>query len=233
MAEDSLSLVLPPSSHKSQSGFSLSMDDKSVTETTEEVLKELQEAWQNEKFAPDLLVPKTELIDWLSSHISQMEESMSRLPKGSMVASIHLHELDRVKFVLNSYLRARLYKIQSCVVHLLEEEAQRPKSSPSKMTPNELIFAKEYIESVESHLKSTVMQFMPPNFQALDRKKTVQRPNMDCYVFCKAKEKLDDVTISPEEEADQTSVDFEENSQHLVQYRLIAGHLHNGTVKLI
>ena len=27
---------------------------------------------------------------------------------------------------------------------------------------------------------------------------SVQRPNMDCYVFCKAKEKLDDVTISPE-----------------------------------
>ena len=37
--------------------------------TSAEVLAKLEEAWRNEKFAPDLLEPKTDLIDCISEQV--------------------------------------------------------------------------------------------------------------------------------------------------------------------
>lgn len=46
---------------------------------------------------------------------SQQEENLQRVKKGDMKASVHRMEIDRIRFVLSSYLRARLQKV--CMVN--------------------------------------------------------------------------------------------------------------------
>ena len=44
-------------------------DDEEEMMTSAEVLAKLEEAWRNEKFAPDLLEAKTDLIDCISEQV--------------------------------------------------------------------------------------------------------------------------------------------------------------------
>lgn len=41
----------------------------------------------------------------------QQEANLQRVKKGDMKASIHRMEIDRIRFVLSSYLRSRLQKV--------------------------------------------------------------------------------------------------------------------------
>ncbi|CAI8031390.1 DNA replication complex GINS protein SLD5 [Geodia barretti] len=166
-----------------------------VTLTSAEVLEKLEEAWQNERFAPELLEHKTEVVDCVLEQIKEMEENLSHVGRGDFVAGIHRLELDRVQYVLRSYLRTRLEKIERHVLHVLEQEADG--SSSSRLSPEELVFAKEYADNMEAHLQSLVLQHMPSNLQKLDHSKAVSRPNMDSYVFVRAVERTEQVNVDP------------------------------------
>ena len=56
--------------------------------------------------------------------------------------------------------------------HILEQEvAARESHSPSRLSPDELVYAKEYADNMDSHWKTLVLRHLPPNFKGVDRKK--------------------------------------------------------------
>jgi GINS complex subunit 4 len=188
------------------------------------------EAWQNERFAPELLEHKTEVVDCILEQIKEMEENLSHVRKGDFVAGIHQLELDRVQYVLRSYLRTRLQKIEKYVMHVLEQEADS--SSLSRLSPEELIFAKEYADSLDSHLQSLVLRHMPSNLQKLDRSKAVLRPNMDSYVFIRAVERTEQVKVDPDDD-DREPEDLNPDNQCLLKYRPVSSLVQSGAVRLV
>lgn len=212
----------------------ISSDEEYETMTPAEVLEKLEEAWMNEKFSPELLEHKTHIVDCILEQIKEMEETLSHIKKGDFVASIHKLELDRVRFVLSSYLRNRIQKIEKHVVHVLEQEASRSQSSPSRLSSEELAYAKEYADNMDSHLNSLVLRHMPANFKKVDRKKAVRRPNLDSYVFIRAVRQTDQVAIDTEEDgADQEVIDLLPGNQYILPYRPISTLVHSGAAKLI
>ena len=57
-------------------------------------------------------------------------------------------------------------------MHVLEMEASRDsQGSPSLLSPEELAYAKEYADSLNSHFGSLLLRHMPSNCQKIDRKK--------------------------------------------------------------
>lgn len=48
---------------------------------------------------------------WFPDLFLQQEANLQRVKKGDTKASIHRMEIDRIRFVLSSYLRARLQKV--------------------------------------------------------------------------------------------------------------------------
>ena len=57
--------------------------------------------------------------------------------------------------------------------HILEQEAvARESHTPSRLSPDELAYAKEYADNMDSHLNTLVLRHMPSNFKKMDRKKT-------------------------------------------------------------
>ena len=63
------------------------------------------------------------------------------------------------------------------MVHILEQEvAARESRSPSRLSPDELAYAKEYADNMDSHLNTLVLRHMPSNFKKVDRKKAGLSP---------------------------------------------------------
>ncbi|XP_043938936.1 DNA replication complex GINS protein SLD5 [Protopterus annectens] len=220
-------------------GVDLGLSENSDEEEEEvmtpaELIERLEEAWLNEKFAPDLLENKSEIVECVMEQLNHMEDNLRRAKAGDFKATIHRMEIERIRYVLSSYLRSRLQKIEKYFPHILEKEKSRLEGEPSCLTPEEFAFAKEYMANTETYLKNVALKHMPPNLQTVDFLKSVPKPNLDSFVFLRAKERQENILVEPEtdEQRDYT-VDLEVDSQHLIRYRTIAPLVASGAVRLI
>ncbi|XP_029459617.1 DNA replication complex GINS protein SLD5 isoform X1 [Rhinatrema bivittatum] len=202
--------------------------------TPAELIRRLEEAWLNEKFAPNLLENKSEVVECVIEQLGHMEENLLRAKKGDLKVSIHRMEIERIRYMLSSYLRCRLLKIEKFFPHVVEKEKSRANGDPSDLSPEEFAFAKEYMANIENHLKSVALKHMPPNLQAMDLLKSVPQPNLDSFVFLRVKERQENILVEPEtDEQREYAIDLEEGSQHLIRYRTVAPLVASGAVQLI
>ncbi|XP_076166881.1 DNA replication complex GINS protein SLD5 [Ptiloglossa arizonensis] len=197
--------------------------------TAQSVLLAIEEAWLNEKFAPEILPHQSDLVDCMLQQITHMEENMKRLEKGDLRLMIHRMELDRIKFVTSSYLRARLEKIEKYTIHILSQEANRS-SEECYLTAAELQFAKEFLASIETLFRTIALQHMPGSFQTFEVNKVTVKPNMQAYVFLRANERINGILLPGS--LDEV-IDFEPGSQHIIQYNAVADLVKSGAVQLI
>ncbi|XP_039624503.1 DNA replication complex GINS protein SLD5 [Polypterus senegalus] len=215
-------------------GFSDSEDESQELMTPAQLIGKLEEAWLNEKFAPELLENKSEIVECVMEQLNHMEENLQRSKKGDLRATIHRMETERIRYVLSSYLRCRLQKIEKYFPHVLEKEKSRAEGEPSYLSPEEYAFAKEYYANTETFLKNVALKNMPANLQTVDLGKSVPKPNLDSFVFLRVKERQENILVEPEtDDQREYAVDFEEGSQHLIRYRTVAPLVASGAVQLI
>nr|XP_051688294.1 DNA replication complex GINS protein SLD5 [Oryctolagus cuniculus] len=201
--------------------------------TPAELIERLEQAWMNEKFAPELLESKCEILG-PSGAPGPHESNLRRAPKGDLKVSIHRMELERIRYVLSSYLRCRLTKIEKFFPHILEKEQARPEGQPSGLSLEELVFAKEYLANTEAYLRNVALKHMPPNLQKVDLLRAVPKPDLDSYVFLRVKQRQENILVEPEtDEQRDYVIDLEEGSQHLIRYKTIAPLVASGAVQLI
>ncbi|KAI2549785.1 GINS complex subunit 4 [Homo sapiens] len=82
-----------------------------VVLTPAELIERLEQAWMNEKFAPELLESKPEIVECVMEQLEHMEENLRRAKREDLKVSIHQMEMERIRYVLSSYLRCRLMKV--------------------------------------------------------------------------------------------------------------------------
>ena len=121
----------------------------------------LKRAWNDEKNAPILLKFKsTEVADFqtlLASRereIEEMEHSANESGDGNemLLSAIGREELNRAKYVLRSYLRTRIKKIQQFPVHVLQREQEA-------VSGKEWAFTEELVKAYEVHAQSVLANF--------------------------------------------------------------------------
>ncbi|XP_033125568.1 DNA replication complex GINS protein SLD5-like [Anneissia japonica] len=211
-------------------------EEEEVEMTAADLLTKLKEAWQNEKFAPELLETKIELVECMLEQLKHMEDNIKSCKKGDFRIILHRIEIDRIRYVISSYLRIRLKKIEDYVDYILENERNRKEDEPARLSPEELTYAREFCKNKEEHFKSVVLNHMPPNLQGLEKEKTIfaPKPNMDSYIFLKVNENQEQVLIEPETDEQQADVvDFEKGAQHIMKYRPIASLVASDAISLI
>ncbi|XP_033375347.1 DNA replication complex GINS protein SLD5 [Parus major] len=192
------------------------------------------EAWLNEKFAPELLESKPEVIECVVEQLDHMEANLKRAKRGDLRVSVHHMEIERIRYVLSSYLRCRLVKIEKFFPHILEKEKSRAEGEPSILSPEEFAFAKEYMANTEAYLKNVALKHMPPNLQKVSLLKSVPKPNLDSFVFLRVLERQENILVEPEtDEQREYAINLEEGSQHLMRYRTVAPLVASGAVQLI
>ncbi|XP_014651411.1 PREDICTED: DNA replication complex GINS protein SLD5 isoform X2 [Ceratotherium simum simum] len=180
-----------------------------VVLTPAELIERLEQAWMNEKFAPELLESKCEIVECVMEQLDHMEENLRRAKKGDL-------------------------KIEKFFPHILEKEKTRREGESSSLSPEEFAFAKEYMANTDTYLKNVALKHMPPNLQKMDLLRSVPKPDLDSYVFLRVKERQENILVEPEtDEQRDYVIDLEEGSQHLIRYKTIAPLVASGAVQLI
>ncbi|XP_053696175.1 DNA replication complex GINS protein SLD5 [Sabethes cyaneus] len=188
-------------------------DEEEVLMTSKQVLDALQQAWLNEKFAVQILPYKEAIVDMVMSQLVYMEENLANTNKNEMLYITHRMEVERIRYVLASYHRCRLQKIEEYAFHILEEESKRAPEA-KRLSAGEQQFAADFYKSVENHFHQLAVRHMPQNHQDDEHVRKVV-PNVDSYVFIRAKENVADFAIS----ADHETINIAAGSIHMFKYR--------------
>ena len=96
----------------------LGASEKGVSTEVNPEIESLIRAWCNEKASPDLLPYQGDLVDLFLSNVKAQQEHLAGEKRDVFEAGLYQLDIDRVKFVLASYLRARLAKVQRWYLHL-------------------------------------------------------------------------------------------------------------------
>uniref|UniRef100_A0AC34QNP9 DNA replication complex GINS protein SLD5 n=2 Tax=Panagrolaimus sp. JU765 TaxID=591449 RepID=A0AC34QNP9_9BILA len=126
-------------------------DDEVEYIPPDEALKMMTQTWINEAAAPKLLPHRFDLVEPLIIVAEDMSNNISQMPgerRKNIKCTVHEMELHRVAYVINSYVRTRLMKIENDPIEALREDDQM---QSQKQTPllsdKERTFAKEFFES--------------------------------------------------------------------------------------
>lgn len=155
--------------------------------TAQKVLENLENAWLNEKFSPEILPHQVEMVDLMLDQIAHIEENVRKLDKNDFRVIAHRMELERIRYVIASYLRCRLEKIETYYLHILKEEERRSDEN-KRLSYEEIKFCRNYYESVEKHFYQLALRHMPPNLQSDEKFQRIVKPNMMSHIFFKANE---------------------------------------------
>lgn len=103
----------------------------------------------NEKMAPELLPFQFNLVDRVLRMISSREQLIDSKRQvdqdDRFTVNIYKMEVERVKFVMKSYLRTRLAKIERHLVYFIEKDRSE------LMSEAEQLFAFQLLEGRKSH----------------------------------------------------------------------------------
>ncbi|KAH6690743.1 DNA replication complex GINS protein SLD5 [Plectosphaerella plurivora] len=151
-------------------------------------LQALTRAWIAERSAPELLDwPADSLFERVNDRIKQQIEKVEDLtgdmdPKTNFALIVIQTELERYKFLVRSYLRARIAKIDKHALYYLSSPALR-----ERLSRTELAYATRHQALLHNHYLSSFLSSFPPQLQNLNdaagNVSMVDAPDPDSAVF--------------------------------------------------
>ncbi|KAK3140756.1 hypothetical protein QOZ80_5AG0405380 [Eleusine coracana subsp. coracana] len=197
----------------------------------------LKRAWRNEKAAPEVLRFDKDLVDRVREQIQLLEETLDDFADSGvddLVVSLYQMDLDRTLFLLRSYLRLRLQKIEKYTMHI-----SRSQDLKDRLSEQEQKFAKSCGEIMEKHLKQSVLSKLPYGYgdefvtkQSLSSTEDdmIPEPQLDTFVFCKTKS---DVGAFQLDDIGEEVVDLVADDLYVLRYKSIKGLVEGGRIDLI
>lgn len=190
---------------------------------------ELKVALLNEKLCPEILQYKDELVDDIKKQLELQQDLIIQGggPNNFSIA-IYQMEIDRIRFMLTSYLRVRLLKLEKYVFYIMATA-----DFHNRLSPGEFEYAKQHLNNIGSHFNDLVLNHLPDKFKGLDETKTqLAKPPLNEFVFCRVKKDIGDVDVGDLDLAGG-HVDLEKDDAYLLRYIAIQTQLYEGKVDLI
>ncbi|XP_052875703.1 DNA replication complex GINS protein SLD5 isoform X1 [Gossypium arboreum] len=163
-------------------------DYETLISTTDVEL--LKRAWRNEKASPEILPFEEALVKRAKEQIQLMEETVDDFAESGhdpLIASLYQMDLDRAQFLLRSYLRVRLQKIEKFMFHIWKMDTYR-----NRLSIEEEKFTERCIRDIGKHLEETVLSKLPDNYQSVlkqsiisEEDDMVPEPQLDTFVVAK------------------------------------------------
>eukprot|EP00041_Stephanoeca_diplocostata_P030029 m.898933 g.898933 ORF g.898933 m.898933 type:complete len:217 (-) comp23676_c0_seq8:3468-4118(-) len=196
-------------------------------------IKRLQEAWVSEKAAPEILQYETDAVSTLLD-LTKEQEELSRehatdTVNHQFLYNVYQVEISRIKFLLRSYLRTRLRKIEDHATYILKDDALQ-----SRLSSHELRYANDYRKLIAAHMQNSCLSQIPDKFRALDaqtdKENMVVQPNRNSHVFCLVNDNIGLVQVGVNE---GSTVAMEEDDLFIVRYDAIEDFLLSKKVSLL
>ncbi|CCL98491.1 uncharacterized protein FIBRA_00489 [Fibroporia radiculosa] len=189
--------------------------------------------WMNERHAPDILPGQEILLGRILDHVRKQSDDVQLLradPDSSEDEHFRIMlvqtEVERVKFVVRSYIRTRLHKIERYArwINVTPEVHE-------KLSKAELDHAKRYARLVEYHFTQSVLQSLPPEQRSLEDNTAFMppmKPDKLRPVFVHALQQCPPVHLP-----DGTAIAMEKGRISLTPYHVIEHLLARGEVELV
>ena len=216
-------------------------ESQEVELTAFEVIQSLEKAWINELHAPELLQPQMDEVNCLLEQMKMIEDNLKNLDKNeaSFSGPIHKMELSRIRFMIASYMRLRLQKIQKHAHYLSKRDENELET---KLTTEEATFLMKYKENIDKLFSNLALKHIPQKASSFSKFGETSgnppgdppMPNVRSTVFVKALEDINGVYIEDEAGRDRDEdFDMEKDNQYIIGYKSVAHLVKNGVVKMI
>eukprot|EP00246_Nothoceros_aenigmaticus_P013449 TRINITY_DN4638_c0_g1_i2.p1 TRINITY_DN4638_c0_g1~~TRINITY_DN4638_c0_g1_i2.p1 ORF type:complete len:219 (-),score=37.28 TRINITY_DN4638_c0_g1_i2:99-731(-) len=195
----------------------------------------LKKVWRNEKMAPEILPFQTLLVERIREQVALVEQNIGELEEEGtqeLILSIYRMDLNRTLFLLRSYLRTRLCKIDKHVLHVL--------STPEnlrKLSDDEQQYAERYLDILEKHLRNSVLDKLPDGYTSLikqvesaEGEDMIPKPDLNTFVFCKSKDIVGSLQL--DDKGEQT-VDMTPDDLHILRYSAVRTLVENDRVEFV
>ncbi|KAF6844396.1 DNA replication complex gins protein sld5 [Colletotrichum musicola] len=160
-------------------------------------LQALTRAWVAERSAPELLEwPPDGLFERVNDRIKRQIEKVEDMtgdmdPKTNFALIVIQTELERFKFIVRSYLRARIAKVPLLPnAPQIDKHALHYLSSPAlraRLSETELAYATRHQALLHNHYLSSFLSSFPPQLQNLNDTagniSMIDGPDLDTAVF--------------------------------------------------
>ncbi|KAG6582622.1 DNA replication complex GINS protein SLD5, partial [Cucurbita argyrosperma subsp. argyrosperma] len=223
-------------------GASVSQTDDFETFTPTTDVEPLKRAWRNEKAAPEILPFEASLVGRIKEQIQLMEDTIEEYSRSGidpLIVSLYQMDLDRTQFLLRSYIRIRLQKIEKYMLYILKsDELFR------RLSEEEITFTDRCSHDMKKHFDESVLSKLPNNYQDILRQSIISEeddmvpePPLDTFVVCKSKEYLEHIQLEDEEERASSRVEepfeMEANVLHIIRYKPIKSLVESGRIDLL
>lgn len=213
-------------------------------ESPKQVYLKLLEVSSNEEKSPELLEYEESVMECMLEQIQHMETNIRRCKGSSLMNSFsteqHQSEIDRLQYVVNSYLRIRIQKIEKNCTSLIKLLKSDPRRAGKLMSVGEIKYLDGYFMNVEKHLSETVLGKMNiPIQDAAHTFSLLQLPQNErqlfdsWYVFVKALKQTEVIVDS--EDGEHESVQLQPGSIHFLPYSAVRHCIlsSNGSIALV
>ncbi|KAF8881618.1 hypothetical protein BD779DRAFT_1445413 [Infundibulicybe gibba] len=198
-------------------------------------LEKLIRHWMNERHAPDILPAQEELLAHLLDHLRRQSETVQLL-RGDPHTSEDDHiriilaqtEVERVKFIVRSYVRTRLFKIEK-YARFITTNAE----IQTRITAAERDYASRHAQLTDRHLYFSVLQSLPETQAHLDdtpifMPPMITEPDQSRPVFVHALENCPSVRLP-----DGTALELKKGHISLTPYSVVGELILGGFVELV
>ncbi|ETI45013.1 hypothetical protein, variant 1 [Phytophthora nicotianae P1569] len=186
-------------------------------ENLNEDVQHMRTLWVNELNAPEILQYDEEMVSEMLEQIRNQQEYVDSVyedrtqltEEKSFVNKLYQMEIDRLRYMVSSYLRTRLRKIEKFAIHILQDEVLT-----QRLSVKERNFAQQFVMLFESHVNDLAI---------------VSEPNLDSFVFCQGKE-------AGGVQCDDKGGDFVQVTsadRYILRYRSVQEHVQAGAIDLI
>ncbi|KAL7276730.1 GINS complex subunit [Rhizina undulata] len=209
--------------------------DNSLVPPSTRDINDLTRSWIAERTAPEILPFQNSLLERLMERIRQQIELVETQtgnldPKANFRLILIQTELERVKFLVRSYLRARIHKIDTQALYILATPSAR-----NHLSPTELSYLKSHLALLNSHFLASFLRNFPEQLRRLDDTaggiSMIEEPDMDGAVFCKVVKDVENRLVR----IPGTDAEFElrKGDIYVVRYSAVRAFVLNGEVELI
>ncbi|KAI9673912.1 MAG: GINS complex subunit [Caeruleum heppii] len=209
------------------------VSDNAIPQETRD-LQELTRAWISERVAPEILPYPEALMqrtmDRIRRQIELVEMQTGDMdPRTNFRLIIIQTELERFKYLIRSFLRARIAKIDRYAFHILSTPAMK-----ARLSTTELQYVTQHQALLQDHYGSSFLRNFPEQLRRLDDTaggiSMIEQPDLDTAVFCRI---LKDSEDPIELKGTGALLDLKRGNIHVIRYSAIREALLRGDVELI
>lgn len=195
-------LPAPTSPTSPSSPSSLPADPSGPTST---VISDLRRAMLNELSAPEVLPFAADATAAARALVASQTEAVDE-EEDEAEASLSTHlrrmEIDRVNYMLRSYFRARLGKIEEFAMFLMKDADS---GMLDRLSADEERFLVGYSEMLKEHFQKSFFSMLPDRLRVVDKDGDVDPsggPDLNKFVFCRVGRTVGLYSISEDESDD-------------------------------